>query len=214
MRVSVLFFLLALVNARCAPVLSDRAAPETAAPGTILFADDFSEPGGWGLAKQVGAGAEYFQGWLRIRVNAAQVDTWSVAGLNLSDVQVEVDAARLGGPENNVYGALCRYVDKEHFYMLVISSDGYYGIAKMKGGQYSMIGADQLQYSSAIAGGVAPNHLRADCAGEKLSLFVNGHKLMEAQDADFTSGDVGLLAGAYEVEGVDILFDNFVVKKP
>ena len=25
---------------------------------------------------------------------------------------------------------------------------------------------------------------------------------------------VGLLAGAYQVEGVDIVFDNFVVKKP
>ena len=52
------------------------------------------------------------------------------------------------------------------------------------------------------------------CAGSKLSLFANGQKLEEAQDAEFSSGDVGLLAGAYHVEGVDIVFDNFVVKKP
>ncbi len=31
--------------------------------------------------------------------------------------------------------------------MLVASSDGYYGIAKMRNGQYSMIGGQQLQYS-------------------------------------------------------------------
>lgn len=98
--------------------------------------------------------------------------------------------------------------------MLVISSDGYYGIAKMKDGQYSMINPEQLQYSPAIAQGQAANHLQVSCVGSVLTLSVNGQKLIEALDTDFTSGDVGLLAGAYDVPGVDILFDNFVVKKP
>jgi hypothetical protein len=98
--------------------------------------------------------------------------------------------------------------------MLVVTSDGYYGIAKMKTGQYSMIGADQLQYSQAIAGAHALNHLRADCAGPRLALYANGQKLMEARDGDFQSGDVGVIAGAYNEAGVDIYFDNFVVKQP
>lgn len=37
---------------------------------------------------------------------------------------------------------------------------------------------------------------------------------MEAEDEDFRAGDVGVVTGTYNVQGVDILFDNFVVKKP
>jgi len=98
--------------------------------------------------------------------------------------------------------------------MFVISSDGYYGIAKLVDGKYSMISSDQLQYSEAIIKGQAVNRLRADCDGEQLSLYVNGQKLAQVNDSDFQRGDVGLVAGAYQVHGVEILFDNFVVKIP
>jgi len=33
-------------------------------------------------------------------------------------------------------------------------------------------------------------------------------------DDDFTSGDVGILAGSFDKPGSDIYFDNFVVYKP
>ncbi len=215
MRFPLALILLALLSAGCAVLAGEQPTPTPLPSGAILFADDFSKSTGWGMSKQAGGEAEYSSaGWLRIRVSKPQTDYWSVAGKNFRDVQIDVDAAKLNGPDNNLFGVLCRYVDKENFYMLLISSDGYYGIARLKGGQYSMIGADQLQYSGAIARGVARNHLQVGCAGSKLSLFANGQKLEEAQDAEFSSGDVGLLAGAYQVEGVDIVFDNFVVKKP
>ncbi len=67
---------------------------------------------------------------------------------------------------------------------------------------------------SLIASGQAINHLRADCVGSKLRLYVNGQMLMEAEDDAFRNGDVGVIAGAYHLPGVDILFDNFEVKKP
>jgi hypothetical protein len=47
-----------------------------------------------------------------------------------------------------------------------------------------------------------------------LTLSINGQKLMQVQDADFASGDVGLLAGAYDTQGVDLIFHQFIVKKP
>jgi hypothetical protein len=205
-----------LVNVSCTPVSNSQAAAGLAKSGDILFADDFSDPpSGWGIWSRDGATVEYYNHGLRILVNEPQYDFWSVAGLNFEDALIEVDATRTNGPEDNDFGIVCRYQDKDNFYMLVASNDGYYGIAKMRNGQYSMIGSQQLQYNSGvIAGGQARNHLRADCVGSKLRLYVNGQELMEAEDADFRAGDVGVIAGAYDVQGVDIFFDNFVVKKP
>lgn len=199
----------------CAVFFTTRPESGAAESGTVLLSDDFSDPlSGWGVWNREDGTVSYDQGSLRITVNESQFDYWSVAGRTFSDVQVEVDAAKQSGPDDNDFGIICRYMDKSNFYLLVISSDGYYGIAKVRAGRYSMIGAEQLQYSDAIAQGSAQNHLRADCAGSSLRLYANGQLLMEAEDDDFSSGDVGLLAGAYNQQGVDILFDNFVVKKP
>jgi hypothetical protein len=205
-----------LVTVGCTPLTTSSASTDLAAPGDVLFLDDFSNPpSGWGIWSRDGAKVEYQDDGLRIWVSETQYDFWSVAGKNFKDVQIEVDATRLDGPDDNDFGLLCRYLNKSNFYMLVVTSDGYYGIAKMKSGQYSMIGSEQLQYtSSAIHGGNAFNHLRADCVGSALTLYANGQMLMEAKDTDFASGDVGVLAGAYNTPGVDILFDNFMVKKP
>ncbi len=204
-----------LVNVGCVPFSSSRAASATTQPGTVLFADDFSHPpSGWGIWNRDGASVGYHDDGLRIQVNTPQYDFWSVAGRYFSDVQIEADATKIGGPSDNDFGILCRYLDKDNFYMLVVSSDGYFGIAKMKTGHYSMISSDKLQYSSAIAGGKGRVHLRADCVGDRLSLYANSVKRVDAKDSDFASGDVGVLAGAYNEQGVDILFDNFVVKKP
>jgi len=199
----------------CTMLFAGNTVTDPFEPGSTLLSDDFSaELSGWGIWDREGGSVTYDQDGLRIMVNETQFDYWSVAGRNFGDVQVEVDAKKLAGPNDNDFGIICRYLDKNNFYMLVISSDGYYGIAKVRMGQYSMIGADQLQYSSAIAQGSRQNHLRADCVDSTLRLYANNQLLMEAVDKDFTSGDVGLLAGAYNESGVDILFDNFVVKKP
>ena len=161
-----------------------------------------------------GAVVDYYTGGLRILVQEAQYDFWSVPGLEFNDVDIEVNAVKLGGPDDNDFGLICRYQNKDNFYMLVISSDGYYGIAKIKNGQYILLGADQLQYSNSIALGQAANNIRAECVGPNLRLYANSVLLTEVQDGDFPSGDVGLVAGTYNTPGTDILFDNFIVRKP
>lgn len=207
--------MLLLMNAGCTPVTGGQVAGSNPKSGDVLFSDDFSKtPDGWGNWNRDGSKVDYVDGGLRILVDEHQFDFWSVSGHRFGDVRIEVDALKRAGPDDNDYGIICRYANRDNFYMLVVSSDGYYGIAKMKGGQYSMIGSDQLQYSQFIAQGNVMNHLRADCVGSKLSLFANGHKLMEGEDADFPSGDAGVLAGSYNGEGVEVLFDNFIVKKP
>jgi hypothetical protein len=210
-------------GAGSAPFLEERPAAPAVGDGvglaseSVLYSDDFSNPPtGWGTWNRGGGSVEYHNGGLRILVSQAQFDFWSVAGQKFADAVIEVDALRIGGPNDNDFGILCRYRDQNNFYMLVASSDGYYGIAKMKDGQHSTISGDQLQYSSALLEGdqPAPIRLRAACAGTRLTLAINGETLAQAEDGDFESGDVGVLAGSYDTPGVDILFDNFVVKRP
>jgi hypothetical protein len=206
---------LLLLLAGCNAVPGFQPTEEDLPSGAVLFADDFSDPsGGWGIGNRDGVTIEYMNGGLRFLIKRTHFDTWSVTGQIYEDTQAEVDVTNNSGLDNNDFGLICRYQDQDNFYMLVGSSDGYYGIAKVKEGKHSMIGADQLQYSDLIQKGAGPNHLRADCIGSTLTLSINGQKLMQVQDADFASGDVGLLAGAYDTQGVDLIFHQFIVKKP
>ncbi len=71
-----------------------------------------------------------------------------------------------------------------------------------------------MTYSQSIRQGEALNHLTVDCFGQTLALAVNGEVVTQAQDADFSAGEVGVIAGTNANPGVDIFFDNFVVSKP
>ncbi|MDD5370495.1 MAG: hypothetical protein PHQ40_15540, partial [Anaerolineaceae bacterium] len=128
--------------------------------------------------------------------------------------QVSVEAVKNAGPDDNDFGVICRYQDENNFYSLLISSDGYFGISKMKSGVHQVIGTDGMRFSPVIQKGNTRNLLRADCNGSSLALWVNGERLTEVQDSDFKSGDVGLIAATFNQPGVDLTFDNFIVVKP
>lgn len=192
-------------------------APATEVPsGGVLFQDDFSDPkSGWDIWKDTtGSLVAYTAGGLRFLVQEQQFDYWSRPGKRFADVSLEVDAIKLDGPDDNDFGFICRYQNRDNFYALLISSDGYAGILKVKDGVYTMIHANQMEYSTAINQGGASNHLRGFCLGPTLALFVNGKKAVHAVDLDFSAGEVGLMAGTNSKPGVDILFDNFLVTRP
>ena len=73
---------------------------------------------------------------------------------------------------------------------------------------------ESLVENTAVNMGDAQNHIRADCIGNTLTLFVNSQQVSTAQDSSFTGGDVGLFAGTYDTPGTDIYFDNFMVTAP
>ena len=127
--------------------------------------------------------------------------------------RLEVDVAKLSGPDENRIGLLCRFVEN-NYYFFMVSSDGYYTIGKYVGGNAIQLGQSEMQYNEAIHTGLAVNHLRADCQGSKLTFFINGTPVAMADDSDLTEGDVGLLAGTFAQPGVDVIFDNFVVLHP
>ena len=183
---------------------------------SILFQDDFASPeSNWDVYEDDRGAAGYQNGIYRIFANEDQADFWAnPRGLRFSDVQVEVEAQRAAGSQNNVFGILCRYQDGENFYQLLVSSDGYYDISKVVDDQRIPLTDEQLLPSEAIPQEVDTLQLRADCTGSQLVLFVNGVEIARAQDSDLTTGNVGLIAGSFETPGTEIYFDNFVVRKP
>ena len=77
-----------------------------------------------------------------------------------------------------------------------------------------MINREEMLPSEDIIQGEGPNVIRADCVGSKLTLYVNGKLLDSQEDAEFMTGDVGLLAGTFSEAGVEVEFDDFSVKVP
>jgi hypothetical protein len=214
MKKSFVFFvcMFTLLGVACQPVL--KTAPANPAP-RLLYQDDFSNPqSGWTASVSSPGTAGYSDGVYRFNINQANQDAWASPGLDLTDTRLEVDAIKVGGDRNNRFGLLCRMSDASHFYIFLISSDGYYGIGKINGDEYRLLGSESLLPTEKIPRGSAYLRLQADCQQDRLTLYVNGVKIAEARDSDFISGDVGILAGAYNTPGVDILFDNFAVYKP
>ncbi len=185
------------------------------APRIALFRDDFSDPSsGWARNRGKDYTVDYEDGGYRILVNIANTSVWANPGKDFADVSVEVTATKTGGPDNNDFGVVCRYQDADNFYALLISSDGYYVVIANAGGEWQLVGMERALLSGKIKKGSASNIIRADCVGDRLSLYANGSKLVEVKDDRFGSGDVGLIASAYDEPGVDIRFTDFVVFQP
>ncbi len=203
-----LFFLLtACQNAVIADLVTESGQP--------LYFDGFSDPGsGWPQTVTTESSQGYADGAYHMLVQAPGMDTLAVTGHDFRDVQLEVNANRLAGPVNNRYGLICRYQDKDHFYMFLISSDGYYAIGKVEDGKASLLGQEMMAYTSAIGQSTAPDHLRFDCIGNTLAGTINGQPVALTEDPDFQGGDAGLFVGTFDEGGVDVRFDDFVVTKP
>jgi hypothetical protein len=214
-RLLTLFSLLIVLSLACSTVpVTSAPQDQTALSGSVLFQDDFTRPiSGWDRFLTAEGTMDYDGAGYRMLVNSQNTNFWSTPHKNFADVRMEVDAGKLGGPDENRIGLICRFTGDDYYFFL-ITSDGYYGIGIYKGGEAVLLGQSEMQVSSNIKTGLAVNHLRADCAGDTLTFYVNGFQVISVQDARLKSGDVGLLAGTFTQPGVDVIFDNFVALKP
>lgn len=210
-RFLLLFFILSI--SACSAINQDIPS-QNLPSGSVLFQDDFAQQTtGWDRMLVNEGVMDYDSGGYRILVNALQTNFWSTPSKNFVDVRIEVDTGKLAGPDENRIGLLCRFNGKD-YYFFIITSDGFYGLGIFKDGQATLLGQNEMLSSANINKGLAINHLRADCAGQTLTFYVNGFQIAQVQDATLTTGDVGIIAGTFATPGVDIIFDNFVVLQP
>ena len=195
----------------CAPSPTQTAPP--APSGTVLFQDEFEQnTTGWDrVTNDVGI-MDYDSGGYRMLIRQPSFNFWSTPEVDFRDVRLEVDVTKLNGPDENRAGLMCRY-QNGNYYFFVISNDGYYAIGKFIDGTSILLGQSAMQASPGIQTG-AVNHLRADCIGDSLILYVNFNLIAGAQDGDLQTGDIGMIAGSFSEPGVDVLFDHFVAVQP
>lgn len=209
------FSFLLLIGLSLACAYTPSTPPAKVLPsGSVLFQDDFAQPTtGWDRFTSTEGIMDYDAGGYRMLVNALQTNFWSTPHKNFADVRIEVDSGKIGGPDDNRIGIICRYTGSD-YYFFIISSDGFYGMGVYTGGKGVLLGQSEMQANGNIKKGIAVNHLRADCVGNTFTFYVNGFQVAQAQDSTIPSGDIGLLAGTFGQSGVDVVFDNFVALKP
>ncbi len=181
----------------------------TGSSGKILLQDDFSDSkSGW-VERDLGdVSFKYENGAYKIAFTKGGLNSFGVWPKSAyENVSIEADATMTDGANNNVFGLICRAKAAtvlENGYEFVITPGGDYGLLKIAGpgaGQTQLIGKEDQ--SSAIHTGNGTNHLRADCAGNRLAFYINGQQVLSEQDSQFTSGQVGFA----------VAYDNFLVRE-
>jgi hypothetical protein len=181
-----------------------------------IFTDDFSDTSGWYKYQEDDYGFLYADDGYHIYNNVLGAAYWSILAREYTRVGLEVDGTRLAGPDDGYYGVVCRFADDgDNYYALVISDNGFYGIAMMEDGEFDFLDTGTDEAGIIHRGMESTNRVRGDCAGNRLVLYANGQQLLETWDDTFSTGDIGLIAGnRLSGDGVDVLFDNFAILQP
>ena len=180
----------------------------------IIMTDDFSDTtSGWETYSDEYGTSGYSDGGYLVKSIIKEQYMWGGAGVDLADVQVDVDATVLETVAKgyDAYGIDCRLQENGDGYGFRITSDGYVAISIYANGEGQTL-VDWTETSSIYTDGRV-NHIGAVCAGETLQLWVNGDKVIETTDSTFSHGDIALSAVGFNDGTVQVLFDNLVVKK-
>jgi hypothetical protein len=178
----------------------------------LMLEADFSTGKGWHTEENDRFHFAFQDGGYVIGVDIRNAAIWSIRDDTYTDVILETSAQRQSGTQDGYYGVVCRHVDDDNYYGLVIGSDGAYGILKMIDGKMDFL-VEGIAPDGVIQAGDA-NLVRAECIGETLALYANNQKLAQTQDSDLESGAIGMLAGTRNTPGFEAIFKTFKVYQP
>ena len=202
------------VEARIADLQGEVLA--AAGEDGLLFFDNFSDAtSGWYTNGDPASPGVYSGGGYVLIANQPLAPVWAMPGRLFGNTRIEVLATKQGGEDNDFYGVLCRVngtgINGE-FYALIISSDGFFAIAKrVDDDPFVTVGQEGMLASPHINKGEATNKITAICSGTRLALYVNDRFVVETQDADLVSGQPGLIVGNFEQDMASVFFDDFKV---
>jgi hypothetical protein len=135
---------------------------------------------------------------------------------NYKGINVAVDVKYVAGPDDGRFGVACRVKkNAAGFYSFEFSPNGWYAIEKYTssaGTSTSDVLAEGTMDTSNFSQD-AVYHLRGDCVGDTLTLYMNDEALLQVSDSSYASGGIGLIAnpGPSGDPGVDVLFSNYSV---
>ena len=185
--------------------------------GTVLFFSDLTDrcPGLGNLNEDDRAATHGTNGYL-VRLKggpglnfSAGPDTTEYVSPPPATVRVEFDVETTAG--QGQVGIVChRFENGRIFaeYHLVIGTDGSYTIEG--GPPYRSLASGKA--ASALRAGV--NHIRADCIGTTLTLYVNGQQIATAEDSQLTGLENGFFLRSLDTAGTSMTLRNLLITTP
>jgi hypothetical protein len=193
-------------------------ATPTPPSSDLPFSDDFSNTSSaWPHEKEEDGGISYKDGGYRVSAPAQNLVAVSPSETDTyQDVAVEVEAKVLNSQTDRIAaGVVCRRQDRDNYYGMIVFGKGNVSIVKVRDARLSQIEEDDRSEVIGENVGSSHVHIRGHCVGNTLTLYVDDQEVIKAEDSEFKSGYVGLIAySEVSTAGADILFDNFSVKKP
>jgi DNA-directed RNA polymerase subunit RPC12/RpoP len=197
------------------PTPLPTAVPVSTPFSKVLFHDNFTTKKGWSIYKDSYYTLAYVKGGYRIFIDSDGGQTSWLEDANYKDINVTAEIKYVDGPEDGRFGVTCRVKKTSGFYSFEFSPNGWYAIEKYTSsdnGSVSSILAEGTMDTSNFSKDVI-FHLRGDCVGHTLTLYMNDEALLQVTDSSFASGGIGLVAstGASGDPGVDVLFRDYAV---
>jgi hypothetical protein len=127
-------------------------------------------------------------------------------GGDYADIDVSVKGKAMAGKVDQAIGLVFRFGDSQSYY--VCRANALENNLRL----YKMVNGRRKQFAGAEVE-VAPNRwhtLRVAARGDHMVCYLNGQKLIEAHDATYAKGKVGLWTKADSVTA----FDNLAISQP
>ncbi len=187
-------------------VLDQIAVIQAAAP---TYSDNFRrESDAWYTGEDEDAAHFFESGTYHIRVDAKSLLSWSLGDVtDLADFYLEVDAFYVAGPQNNESGVIFRHLDDDNFYLFGVGNDGLFSLRKKVDGEWQDL-QEWLESDAILGEERSVNTLGILAQGEEIHLLINDEVVASLTDDQFSSGNMGLAAGAFDEGGVEIAFDD------
>ncbi len=132
-----------------------------------------------------------------------------------ADFALEVDATQLAGDLESSYGLLFRMQNPGQFYRFDITGSGLYVMERHNGdGTWTRFLDDWVESAAIKQGLTVTNRLKVVAQGPLLSFYVNDQLLQQVNDGSFAAGQIALDAGTFGRGGLEVAFDNLVVRNP
>ena len=127
-----------------------------------------------------------------------------------ADVRIEVEVETTRGLGTEMFGIACRSYGTPtapgRWYDLMVGNDGAFFIAFGKGATYGILSSG---YGPLPKPGT--NHLRADCIGTTLTLYLNGQLVSTVMHGEAADGLSGIHVRNTERSGAEFIFRNLIV---
>jgi FHA domain/WD40-like Beta Propeller Repeat len=179
----------------------------------LAYEDDFSNPNsGWDDAFDRYTVKQYGNNRYYIEIATSNLVAWGLANRDVADFRLEVETTQESGPNNNGYGVLFRFTDRDNYYRFDVSGEGYFLLSKYHQGEWTTL--VPWTASSALNVGQAANTLMVEAIGDRIRLFANGTEIGQATDKAHAHGNFGFFANTFTDPNLIVSFDDIKLWVP